>query len=76
MLGITEMFIHLDLQTSLEELLRELTQQPVRADQVDPAIAGLIHKLLSDRRVNLRRQLQLRLAFLLRRHSAILLCYS
>jgi len=59
-----KMFIHLDLQTGLEHLFGELAQQPVRANQIHTVSAGLIPQLLRNRRINLRRQLQLGTIFL------------
>ncbi len=54
---IAKMFVHLDLETGLEHLLGELTQQSIRADQIDPFRLGLCSELLRDRRIDLPRQL-------------------
>jgi len=74
MLLIAEMLLHLDLQTCLKDLLRQLAQKAVRADQIDPLDAGLFDEPLRDLRIDLRRQPQLGL-LVLRRHSAILICH-
>ena len=49
MFRVAQMFIHLDLQPGLEDLLGEITQQPSRADQIDPVGAGSCDELLRDR---------------------------
>jgi len=46
------MIFHLDLEPGLENLLGQLTQQAVRANQVDPVGSGLLDGLLSNRRIN------------------------
>jgi len=33
---IAEVFLHLDLQAGLEDLLGQIAQQPARADEIDP----------------------------------------
>jgi len=55
---IAEMLIHLDLQPGLEKLLRELPQQAVRADQIDPISSGLLDQPLSNGWIDRRRKLQ------------------
>lgn len=71
MLRVAEMFFHLDLQAGLEDLLRQASQQPARADKIDPLRSCLLHQLLSDR------PLRAALTSLVRwcRHHHILLCH-
>jgi hypothetical protein len=57
---IAEILVHLALQPGLEHLFRELTQQPVQADEIDPIGPGLFDQPLSDQPIDRRRQLQLR----------------
>ena len=72
---IAKMLIHLDLQTGLEHLFGELTQQPIRPNQINTISAGPIHQLLRNRRINLRRQLQLGTIFLRCHNSTIIVCH-
>jgi hypothetical protein len=71
MLRVAEMFFHLDLQASLEDLLRQAGQQPARTDKIDPVHSCLLNQLLSDR------PLRAALTSLVRRcrHHHILLCH-
>lgn len=45
---IAEMLFHLDLQAGLEDLLREIAQQPSGADKVPAVCSCLVDELLSE----------------------------
>ena len=48
MLVVAEVVGHLHLERRLQHLLRQITEQPARADQAQPLGAGLLHQPASE----------------------------
>ena len=67
-LRIADVFLHLDFETRLEHLLREIRKQPARPDQAPPVSLGLLHELLRERPI---RPLRVRLVRRCRHHHII-----